>query len=664
MYRPGWIASFIGCALLAVMPRLLLAEGETADGSPPPRKLALLVGVKDYNHAELPNLRFAENDVEDLAAVLRKHQFHVVVLTTAAGKKNPALNPTCENVQRSLKELLGSVTKRDLIVVGLAGHGIQPLGSDSSYFCPMNGNPTTKPGKEKNDPNVAAAPETLLSIDDLLEELQNSGVGQKLLLVDACRNDPKVRGRRGVEQVRVQSLPTETGILLSCSAGQFAFEHQSWGKRGNGAFFSQIIAGMDGAAADETGLITYESLAMYVRKRVPKIVQQVYGKDGGEQRPNEIKNFSGDLISLAIVSRADSPVPGNTLKSDPGQTPDWGLGNSKETPPTSPLAADPLVGRPGQERVDTTLGMKFTWCRPGTIAQDENDPSTNQVASNPIAELAREYEKAKSELQSASAQHRAGRITSQDYARYRLNLESAEKRYNSARSTPQLPTQTVRHVNHKGFWIGVYEVKQSEWLKLMKTKPWLGKANARDDSDAPVTYVSWHDAVDFCKKLTIAERQTGGISMNWRYSLPSEAQWEYACRATTSSPFSFGREISSLENFGWFKENATAAGEDFPHAVGQKRKNHWGLYDMHGNVAEWCTDLYAPTGAAGGVTNAVDANQRVVRGGSFHSAAAECRSSYHYGGPARVAGPLVGFRVVLAPKLEAPANRGARKRAD
>jgi formylglycine-generating enzyme required for sulfatase activity len=394
-------------------------------------------------------------------------------------------------------------------------------------------------------------------------------------------------------------------------------------------------------------------------------VQQVYGKDGGEQRPNEIKNFSGDLISLAMVSRANSAGPGNTLKSGPGQTPDWGLGISKGTAPASPLSADPLIGRPRQERIDGTLGMKFVWCRPGTIAQDENESGPSHVTTNNTAELAREYEKAKSELQSASARHRAGQITSQDYARYRLNLETAEKRYNSARTAPQLPTQTVRDVTHKGFWIGVYEVKQSEWLKLMKTKPWLGKANARDEADLPVTYVNWHDAVEFCKKLTIAERQAGGISLNWRYSLPSEAQWEYACRATTSTPFSFGRELSSLENFGWFKENAMAVGEDYPHTVGQKRKNHWGLYDMHGNVAEWCTDLYVPTGAAGGSTNGADANQRVVRGGSFHSPAAECRSSYHYGGPARVAGPLVGFRVVLAPRMDAPPqNSGTRKRAD
>jgi len=314
------------CALLLAVPSADLSAQETPTG----QKMALLVGVKKYDHEQLRNLHFAENDVEELADVLKGQGYQVVLLTTKQGEKDSRWKPTVENIRQQMNAMLTKVTKRDLVLVGLAGHGLQPLGSDQSYFCPVDADPTTRQGIGK-EPAVVTRSETLISIDSLLQTLDESGVGQKLLLVDACRNDPGVKGRRGVDAVRVQSLPTETVVLLSCSAGQFAFEHKSWGSGGHGAFFATVIEGLSGKAADESGQVTWKNLDYYVGKRVPQRVKEVYGKDGGEQRPQIIANFSAEPLILVSVSGTKRPVTDLPVKNPSGGTEIGDISNLRQT---------------------------------------------------------------------------------------------------------------------------------------------------------------------------------------------------------------------------------------------------------------------------------------------------------------------------------------------
>ena len=180
----------------------------------------------------------------------------------------------------------------------------------------------------------------------------------------------------------------------------------------------------------------------------------------------------------------------------------------------------------------------------------------------------------------------------------------------------------------------------------------------QDTKRFPVENVSWDDAVEFCRKLSeMPEEKAAGRT----YRLPSEAQWEYACRAGSTGRYSFssgGSGISkeydekALSDYGWFGDNAGG----MTHAVGLKRANAWGLYDMHGNVWEWCQDWYDkeyyaksptddPAGPPGG-------SHRVNRGGSWDNLAWRCRSAVrdNYGPGDR--GDDLGFRVsrVLADK--------------
>jgi formylglycine-generating enzyme required for sulfatase activity len=194
-----------------------------------------------------------------------------------------------------------------------------------------------------------------------------------------------------------------------------------------------------------------------------------------------------------------------------------------------------------------------------------------------------------------------------------------------------------------GFWMGQHEVTQPEWSRVMRTTPWRGRNAVKEGDCYPATFVSWDDAVKFCERLTGAERRAGRLPAGWKYSLPTEAQWEYACRAGTTTPFSFGRDAAGLIDHGWFDLNTTNAGtrpasprvrqrpvsaERYAHEVARKKPNPWGLYDMHGNVFEWCRDGSATT-LPGGDDPFVEAagTDRVVRGGSWVLGATFCRSS-------------------------------------
>ena len=211
----------------------------------------------------------------------------------------------------------------------------------------------------------------------------------------------------------------------------------------------------------------------------------------------------------------------------------------------------------------------------------------------------------------------------------------------------------------KPFGLGKTEVTQGQWQAVMSTEPWKGKPLVQADKDCPATEISFFDAVEFCETLTDLERKAGKLKANEEYRLPTEAQWEYACRAGTPTAFSFGDE-STLNSHAWwggFDLEALNAGkleagpgnagrEQYAHKVGLKKPNPWGLYDMHGNVAEWCSDWYGeklsggtdPVGPEGG-------SLRVNRGGSWGITPDYCRSAFRFANVPSFRNGLLGFRV-------------------
>jgi formylglycine-generating enzyme required for sulfatase activity len=190
----------------------------------------------------------------------------------------------------------------------------------------------------------------------------------------------------------------------------------------------------------------------------------------------------------------------------------------------------------------------------------------------------------------------------------------------------------------KPFYMGVTTVTQAQYRAIMGTSPsrFEGKAN-------PMDTVSWNDAVEFCKQLSEKARRT--------VRLPTEAEWEYACRAGTKTRFSFGDDQADLGDYGWYMDNAG----DTTHPVGQKKPNPWGLYDMHGNILEWCSDwcaVYAE-GPATDPTGPATGDAHMLRGGGWSYDAQHCRAAFRFWDLPDHSG-YVGFRVVAA--ASAPGN--------
>jgi sulfatase modifying factor 1 len=147
----------------------------------------------------------------------------------------------------------------------------------------------------------------------------------------------------------------------------------------------------------------------------------------------------------------------------------------------------------------------------------------------------------------------------------------------------------------KGFWMGKYEVTQGQWKQVAGKLPGELTAGGGEGDDLPVYNVNYAEAEGFCRKLTERARASGELPREWEFRLPTEAQWEYACRAGTTTATSFGDELSSQQaNFQGKPYNGAAEGPSLKRAtkVGSYPANAWGLHDMHGNVVEWCRDWY------------------------------------------------------------------------
>jgi formylglycine-generating enzyme len=196
----------------------------------------------------------------------------------------------------------------------------------------------------------------------------------------------------------------------------------------------------------------------------------------------------------------------------------------------------------------------------------------------------------------------------------------------------------------EGYWLGKHEVTQSQWGKVMGSNPSRYKGG-----DRPVETVSWTEVTSFCAKLTASERAAGRLPAGMTYQLPTEAQWEYACRAGTKTAFSFGDELTAKDaNYAY---DGFGTGLQRTSDVGEYPANGWGFHDMHGNVWEWCQDWYGdyPRGAVRDPVGPAVGSTRVRRGGSWNSTAIHARSANRSRVVPAAGGFSLGFRLSLRP---------------
>jgi formylglycine-generating enzyme required for sulfatase activity len=240
------------------------------------------------------------------------------------------------------------------------------------------------------------------------------------------------------------------------------------------------------------------------------------------------------------------------------------------------------------------------------------------------------------------------------------------------------------------FWLGRTPVTQAQWRAVMGTdlagqvKKYFSNDNdparllSGTGDEVAMYYVSWDDAAAFCAKLNDRARAEGSLPAGYEFTLPTEAEWEYACRAGTTAatyagPVSYygSNDAPRLDLIAWYAGNSSVGyegagwdtsgwpGKQYPggqagvRRVGQKQPNAWGLYDMLGNVYEWCLDYASPALPGGSVVDPTGPGEgldRIIRGGSWHSAAVYCRAaSRKWNGPSNGL-PFIGFRLALAPR--------------
>jgi formylglycine-generating enzyme required for sulfatase activity len=573
--------------------------------SEPPegKKVALLIGVKQYKRSnQFPDLQYTENDVEKLATILRSGGFTTVrLLTTTRGSKK-ADAPTAANIRKELDALLADRSPRDTVLVALSGHGVALDVADPD-------------GKGKNRTYSFFCPSDsdlvgvsystgmskwLLNMDDLFARLGRCGAGAKLVLVDACRNELELKKEFSTRSLdaRGVSIPTGVGALFSCSAGQYAHEAK---RLRHGVFFHFVLKGLEGEARNSRNEVTWSRLIEYVTEKV-----------------------SDESPKLLRIDIKQTPHPIGNL---PGKSPVL-IGPAKEA-----------VVKEWSEEITNKIGMKLVRIKRGKF----------QMGSTP------EERKAVLAL---------------------LSNEKQMPEWLKAES-PQHEVEITR-----GFWLGIHEVTQAQFKKVMGYNPSIYSIDASprpgvkyvtarhsgrpgrgrsvlpagaNTSNYPVENVSWEEANEFCDKLSKLESGQGR-----RYRLPTEAEWEYACRAGARAHriFHFGNSLSSAQaNFngthsfgradkGRWLERTRGVGRDH-------RPNDFGLYDMHGNVWEWSADWYAtdyyqkqepkdPQGPLSGT-------ERVIRGGGWEIDGRFCRSASRSRSTPGTRRDYIGFRIVLVP---------------
>jgi formylglycine-generating enzyme len=585
---------FVGLSLLAAAACLYAQDGQrnvTRD-RPANQKWAVLIGVDQYTNAT--KLKCCGKDALALKDRLVQAGFpadHVFVLHSAA--KEESDRPFKGNIEQQLDLVLGRFNEKgetvkaglagkgDLVVVSFSGHGVSLPQTKASYLCPAE--------------THLARPQTLIPLEQVYRQLQACPAERKLLLVDACRNEPVESGARAAaEDNRVQEfarslqeVPKGKGLLVltSCSTGECSFEEEEWG---HGVFTYYLMEGLSGAAdVRGRGYVSMLDLYQYATEKTKTYVAKVRKE---VQRPTLRGEIEEDF-TIGVLA-ATTPAPALLdCTGEKGQTP--------AQVKAAQQACAKYLGRQVEEEDEIGQGvkMKFVLVPPGKFLmgspKDEKD-------RNPFG------------------------------AKF---------------DTEQQHEVTIT----RPFYLAKTELTQAQYEALGKENKCKFKG-----ADLPVENVSWDEADAFARELT--QKKAGAKLL---YRLPTEAEWEYSCRGgrSSSSPFGIGDGTSLPSTIANVDGNLPYGGAakgpylEKTCRVGSYPTNAFGLYDMHGNVWEWCGDWYGeyPSGKITDPTGPKEGSRRVWRGGCWSSSAVGCRAAHRYGHAPVSRSDVLGFRLARVP---------------
>lgn len=594
------VAAFVAAATLAVPGFAqngrdvgVFRRGEASPASAA-RKLAVVVGIDDYEN--LPDLTCAERDAGDMAAELETLGFVVARMRMAgpAGEPKPYTGGAILNQVEKMCKL---AEPDGVLLFYFSGHGFE--GPDGhNYLCPY--------GADRTRLSV-----TGLDLDEVQKRLVNSGVKQRLLVVDMCRNEA---GKSGAGEERAFTLrqfekAQGTGLLFSTAPGSKSFEPVSGmrddagGEIKNGLFTHYLLRGLRGEAdrgrrAVRDGLVSFREVAYFVSDGLALLAMR---RSDLEQTPYLKWDGTAEDVLLRVLP-------------EPVVTP------VAEAPPERPAVVPTPTPTPAKPAADVGGRDVSAW---GEVLAKSPDPS---VVTDAAAR------------QKITASGWPWRVRDKQSGVVLVLVPAGEFMMGSPTGEEHRGREELQHrrVIRQEFYLGETEVTQAQWQRVMGSNP-----SQFPGSDNPVENVSWDDLQPFLQKTGLR--------------LPSEAEWEYACRAGTTTPFSFGATLatSQANYIGDFIYGPGRKGEyrGKTIAVGALAKNAWGLCDMHGNVKEWCQDLFADYPARGGDERASESSGalRVPRGGSWDSHPGDCRAARRYAEEPTYHSSYVGFRAARTP---------------
>jgi formylglycine-generating enzyme len=551
---------------------------------PASKRWALLIGVEDY--VRLEKLHYCGADMRALREQLTRCGFPKRQITlledTAADNR---YRPFKSSIEDQFDQALKMVERDDLLLVAFSGHGVSIKGK--SYLCPV-------------DTKLTDA-DSMICVETLYERLSKCPAALKVVLVDACRDDPRLGGDKSAASApdqrelaaTLERPPEGIYCLTSCSPGERSKEDP---KLGHGVFMHFVLDGLRGAADTRNrGKVSLEDLCRYARDETKFYVRE---KFNDIQRPYYRIESSDDFDIAQVAIR----------------------------------------------EITNSIGMKLVLIPAGEF----------MMGSGESAEATAAYFKNK----------------------YSMEMKAAEG-FNK-----EHPQHRVRI--SKPFYLGTYHVTRSQFRQFVsdsgyrtdaekdgkggygyngkkyEQKPEYTWRNAgfEQTDEHPVVNVSWNDATAFCQWLSRKEGKT--------YRLPTEAEWEYACRAGTTTRWWCGDDAEGLSQVANVADATAKAkfpdreytirasdGYVFTSPVGSFRANAFGLYDMHGNVMQWCADWYDEEyysrSPADDPTGPNSDSFRVLRGGSWNYWAFVARSADRFMSPPGAQDNDAGFRIARTP---------------
>ncbi len=700
---------------------------------------AVIVGIDHYARDEINPLGGAENDARSLARLLPDSMKippdHIFLYASGAGKER---KPTIGNILSSLRYVSKHCKKDETFVFAFSGHGVSV--DKGQFLLTYN-------------TDLRAIPNTALKVDDLRAMIQAIPAARKLVIIDACRNDP-VSGRgdtpnllsedfaRGISVVpkggALSAGDVASAVIFSCGVGQRAFE---WPEKKRGFFSYFLEKGISGYAADDSGKVTLGRLVDYIQKKVPEAVERILGVER-KQKPYVLMegNNPGSWV-LASLSPQELAELRKKIKEagngGPSLRPDSAFDSEIAKQSSEIDSLDSKIRemktrmsqgafKPGdsieklfaladrkkklvaeQKRLLQKKYLELSAALEKYLNKYQeiaSDPATKDMAPALWAAMKKSFPEFLENVSQGDI--RAARIAiskkvgtwtdpvtgmefiwvpggcfmmgqtlqEREWLIKRFGQEDYDKYMNDERPCHEVCVD--------GFWLGKYEVTREQFARFVaaisyktdaekKGTAWIytegffvwkwkqlsgynwRKTGYPQRDDHPVVCVSWNDANAFADWLS---KETGR-----KFRLPTEAEWEYAARAGSDGIFFWGND----ESMACVYANVADKGHDwkfyfpcddgfkFTAPVGSYKPNAFGLYDMLGNVWEWCADIYAsdayskhardnPIYEGGG-------SCRVGRGGSWDDYARNCRCALRYCDSPGNRNVNLGFRLARTP---------------